>query len=103
MPPSSTSPKPSPTSARPPTSWLPPSPGPVQTERWDNLQRQQAEAAGQDLQGYIKEQSRGLPLGRIALPEEVADLVCLLASARASFLTGIAIILDGGISRGVYL
>jgi 3-oxoacyl-[acyl-carrier protein] reductase len=79
------------------------SPGPVQTERWDNLQRQQAEAAGQDLQSYIKEQSRGLPLGRIALPEEVADLVCFLASARASFLTGIAITLDGGISRGVYL
>src|SRR5262245_51479472 len=79
------------------------SPGPVRTERWDNLQRQQAEAAGQDLQTYTKEQSRGLPLGRIALPEEVADLVCFLASARASFLTGIAITLDGGISRGVYL
>jgi len=79
------------------------SPGPVKTERWDNLQRQQAEAAGQDLQAYIKEQNRSFPLGRIALAEEVADLVCFLASKRASFLTGIAITLDGGISRGVYL
>jgi 3-oxoacyl-[acyl-carrier protein] reductase len=79
------------------------SPGPVKTERWDNLQRQQAEAAGQDLQAYIKEQNRSFPLGRIALAEEVADLVCFLASNRASFLTGIAITLDGGISRGVYL
>jgi 3-oxoacyl-[acyl-carrier protein] reductase len=79
------------------------SPGPVKTDRWDNLQRQQADAAGQDLETYVKEQSRSLPLGRIALPEEVADLVCFLASERASFLTGIAVTLDGGMSRGVYL
>jgi 3-oxoacyl-[acyl-carrier protein] reductase len=79
------------------------SPGPVKTDRWDGLQRQQAEAAGKDLETYIKEQSRSLPLGRIALPEEVADLVCFLASARAAFLTGIAVTLDGGMSRGVYL
>jgi 3-oxoacyl-[acyl-carrier protein] reductase len=79
------------------------SPGPVKTARWDSLQRQQADAAGKDLETYIKEESRNLPLGRIALPEEVADLVCFLASERASFLTGIAVTLDGGMSRGVYL
>jgi len=79
------------------------SPGPVKTDRWDSLQRQQAVAAGQDLETFVKEQNRNFPLGRIALPEEVADLVCFLASDRASFLTGIAITVDGGISRGVYL
>jgi len=41
--------------------------------------------------------------GEGALDEEVADLVCFLASERASFLTGIAVTLDGGMSRGVYL
>ena len=79
------------------------SPGPVKTDRWDSLQRQQATAAGKDLETFEKEQSRNFPLGRIALPEEVADLVCFLASERASFLTGIAITIDGGMSRGVYL
>jgi 3-oxoacyl-[acyl-carrier protein] reductase len=79
------------------------SPGPVKTDRWDSLQRQQAEAAGKDLESYVKEQSHGLPLGRIALPEEVADLVCFLASDRAAFLSGIAVTIDGGMSRGVYL
>lgn len=79
------------------------SPGPVKTERWDSLQRQQAAAAGKDVETYEKEVSARLPLGRIALPEEVADLVCFLASARASFLTGIAITIDGGMSRGVSL
>jgi 3-oxoacyl-[acyl-carrier protein] reductase len=79
------------------------SPGPVRTERWDSLQRQQAVAAGKDLEAFRRETSASFPLGRIALPEEVADLVCFLASTRASFLTGIAITIDGGISRGVYL
>jgi 3-oxoacyl-[acyl-carrier protein] reductase len=79
------------------------SPGPVRTERWDTLQRQQAAAAGKDLATFEKEMSGRFPLGRIALPEEVADLVCFLASGRATFLTGIAITIDGGITRGVYL
>lgn len=79
------------------------SPGPVKTERWDSLMAQQAKAAGQDLESYVKERSQELPLGRIARPEEVADVVCFLASQRASFLTGITITIDGGITRGVYL
>jgi NAD(P)-dependent dehydrogenase (short-subunit alcohol dehydrogenase family) len=79
------------------------SPGPVKTERWDTLLRQQAEAAGQDLFTFEKARSAELPLGRIALPEEVADLICFLASARATFLTGITITVDGGITRGVFL
>jgi 3-oxoacyl-[acyl-carrier protein] reductase len=79
------------------------SPGPVKTERWDNLVLQQAAAAGRDVESYVKEQNAKMPLGRIALPEEVADLVCFLASERAAFLTGITITVDGGATRGVYL
>ncbi|HET7876496.1 MAG TPA: SDR family oxidoreductase [Methylomirabilota bacterium] len=79
------------------------SPGPVKTERWDSLLRQQAAAAGKDPEAFARERAREFPLGRIALPEEVADLVCFLASDRASFLTGITITVDGGITRGVYL
>jgi NAD(P)-dependent dehydrogenase (short-subunit alcohol dehydrogenase family) len=79
------------------------SPGPVRTERWDSLVRQQAAAAKRDVDSFMKEQNAAMPLGRIATPEEVADLVCFLASGRASFLTGITITVDGGATRGVYL
>jgi 3-oxoacyl-[acyl-carrier protein] reductase len=79
------------------------SPGPVKTERWDTLMAQQARAANQNVDDYVRERGQELPLGRIALPEEVADVVCFLASERASFLTGITITVDGGITRGVYL
>jgi len=79
------------------------SPGPVKTERWDSLMAQQAKAAGQDTENYVRERSQEFPLGRIALPEEVADVVCFLASERASYLTGITVTVDGGITRGVYL
>ena len=42
-----------------------------------------------------------IPLGRVGRAEEFADLGCFLLSARASYLTGAAINLDGGLSPAV--
>jgi NAD(P)-dependent dehydrogenase (short-subunit alcohol dehydrogenase family) len=38
------------------------------------------------------------PLGRIGTPQEVADVVCFVASDEASFVTGTEIYVDGGLS-----
>jgi len=38
------------------------------------------------------------PLGRIGTPQEVADVVCFVASDEASFVTGSEIYVDGGLS-----
>jgi NAD(P)-dependent dehydrogenase (short-subunit alcohol dehydrogenase family) len=38
-------------------------------------------------------------MGRLGRPEEVADVVLFLASARSSYLTGAEIYVDGGASQ----
>ena len=42
-----------------------------------------------------------MPLGRIGEAEEVADVIAFLASERASFVTGVALNVDGGVSGAV--
>jgi 3-oxoacyl-[acyl-carrier protein] reductase len=78
------------------------SPAATATERWESLIAQQATAAGKRPEEMRADAMRGYPLGRIGTSEDVADLVCFLVSARASFLTGITITIDGGATRGVY-
>jgi len=79
------------------------SPAATATPRWDMLMVQQAKAAGKPPEVFRAEAEKGYPLKRIARPEDVADLVCFLVSARASFLTGICVTVDGGATRGVYV
>jgi NAD(P)-dependent dehydrogenase (short-subunit alcohol dehydrogenase family) len=42
--------------------------------------------------------NRGIPLGRVGEASEAGDVIAFLASERASYLTGIAINIDGGTS-----
>lgn len=47
--------------------------------------------------GDVNEQlGKALPLGRTALPEEIAHAVLFLCSPRASFITGSTLHVDGG-------
>ena len=78
------------------------SPAATRTERWDNLMVQQAAAAGKTVEAFRADVEKTYPLGRIATSDDIADVVCFLVSARASFITGICITVDGGATRGVY-
>ena len=78
------------------------SPAATRTERWDSMLANQAAVTGRTVAEVRAESEGAYPLGRIGLPTDVADLVCFLASERASFLTGICITIDGGSTRGVY-
>ena len=44
---------------------------------------------------------RGIPLGRVGEAEETGDLIAFLASARAAYISGVAINMDGGLSAVV--
>jgi 3-oxoacyl-[acyl-carrier protein] reductase len=46
---------------------------------------------------------RVVPLERPGKPEEVAGLIIFLAGRQASYITGTAINVDGGMSAGILL
>lgn len=76
-------------------------PGPINTNRLSYLERDQAAQQGipmEELRAKIVEEwGRDTPLGRIAEPEDVANLVAFLASEEACFITGQAYNVNGGI------
>jgi NAD(P)-dependent dehydrogenase (short-subunit alcohol dehydrogenase family) len=72
-------------------------PGLVETDRAVTLLQTRAEAEFGD-KGRWKEYYKHLPLQRAATAEEVGDLVVYLASARASYVSGTVVTIDGGAS-----
>jgi 3-oxoacyl-[acyl-carrier protein] reductase len=51
--------------------------------------------------GPPREDIEQIPLGRLGSPREFGDVVCFLASARAAYVTGTTVLVDGGLSRGL--
>jgi NAD(P)-dependent dehydrogenase (short-subunit alcohol dehydrogenase family) len=58
-------------------------------------------ATGAALVKLYQDLGQRVPLGRVGEAEDYADLVAFLASARAAYITGTAINLDGGMSAAV--
>lgn len=56
---------------------------------------------GEEVAARMRAGSKSAALGRIAAPEEVAAAFSWLASAESSFVTGVNLLVDGGVSAGV--
>jgi NAD(P)-dependent dehydrogenase (short-subunit alcohol dehydrogenase family) len=75
------------------------SPGWVETEAAVGLVSELAAKSGTDYEGArqsLMDSLGGIPIGRPAKPEEVADLVAFLVSPRAASITGTEYVIDGG-------
>jgi len=76
-------------------------PGRIMTDRFIQHQTDRAERAGRTLEEQIALSSADIPAGRLGTPEEFANMVVFLASARASYVTGAVIQVDGGLIKSV--
>ena len=73
--------------------------GLVESGQWVRM----AAGAGTELEAFYARFARdaGVPLGRFGRADEFGDLAAYLLSARASYVTGCAVNLDGGLSPAV--
>ena len=76
-------------------------PGYVRTERVEDLARQRSKqskrSTTEEMNGFVAD----IPVGRMGEPEELAAAVAFLASDRASYITGVALQVDGGYIRSI--
>lgn len=73
----------------------------IDTDRQDETMAKLAAISGKPEAEIRKKRLEELPLGRMGRPEEVADVVTFLASARTSFVSGAAWHVDGGAAHGI--
>lgn len=73
-------------------------PGSVDTPMLRASARMFSDGTDAGADALVREWGRNHPLGRVAQPGEVGEAIAFLASDRASFVTGHALVVDGGLT-----
>lgn len=76
-------------------------PGRIATDRSTTMDASQAEALGVPVEEVRESFASRIPLGRYGEPEEFAKIAAFLASPANSYVTGQAILVDGGMVRAL--
>ena len=77
-------------------------PGNIATERLISLIEERAQREGVKMEEAIEIEERRVPMGHLGDPDAVANLVVFLASAKAHYITGTTIQVDGGSTTSVF-
>ena len=76
-------------------------PGWTMTERVTQLMEARAKANGTSVEEETAKQTAESALGRVGEPEEFAKPAVFLLSPAASYITGVSLLVDGGITKGM--
>jgi len=74
-------------------------PGITDTPMWEQLDAQKARLFGLPKGEALRQAIAEVPLGRAAMPDDIAELVLFLAGPKADYITGQALNVCGGLDR----
>jgi len=75
-------------------------PGAVDTPMWRKIDAEWTKIEGWEAGEAWKRRTSLIPIGRPETPEDVAGVVSFLASRDSDYMTGQAVIVDGGLVMG---
>jgi 3-oxoacyl-[acyl-carrier protein] reductase len=77
-------------------------PGNILTKRQEELNRKRAEEKNMPLADYLMQVAAQIPAERLGRPDEIGSVAAFLASEKASYINGVNLLVDGGLTKGVY-
>lgn len=76
-------------------------PGYILTDRQKELGRARAAKEGIEFDRYMADLVKDVPMSRLGMPGELADVIVFLCSERSSYVTGVTLSVDGGMAKGL--
>ncbi len=76
-------------------------PGYTLTDRLRKVIENRSIKNGTTFEEELNKITKEIPLGRVADPEEFAQVVTFLLSEKASYITGVTLLIDGGLYKGL--